>query len=73
MKEKNGITLIALIITIIIMLILVAVTIMMAVNGGLFGYAGNAAKDTELAKNAELGLSNGGVTIDEITDAYKAS
>ena len=54
MREKNsGITLIALIITIIVMLILVAVTINMAVNGGLFGYAGNAARETELAKQEE--------------------
>ena len=49
-KNHNGITLIALVITIIVMLILVAVTISMAINGGLFGYAGNAARETELAK-----------------------
>lgn len=61
LKEKRGITLIALVITIIVMLILVAVTITMAVNGGLFQYAGRATKDTELAKNAEKDLA----TLDE--------
>ena len=35
------------------MLILVAVTINMAVNGGLFGYAGNAARETEIEKQKE--------------------
>ena len=63
MKNK-GITLIALIITIIVMLILVAVTITMAVNGGLFGYAGNAARDTELAKQEEQQLETGQIEID---------
>ena len=52
-KDERGITLIALVITIIVMLILVAVTINIAVNGGLFGYAGNAARETEQAKNDE--------------------
>ena len=72
MKEKNGITLIALIITIIVMLILVAVTITMAVNGGLFGYAGNAARDTELAKNKELKLANlsSGMSTDQLIAKY---
>ena len=76
-SNHKGITLIALVITIIVMLILVAVTINMAVNGGLFGYAGRATKDTELAKQGELQLSNGGITVDGVTyesmDAYKAS
>ena len=58
LKNKNGITLIALIITIIVMLILVAVTISMAVNGGLFGYAGNAVRDTKEAKEQEEDLSS---------------
>ena len=71
-NKNNGITLIALIITIIVMLILVAVTISMAVNGGLFGYAGNAAKDTELAKKQELELANvdSGMTTDDLIDKY---
>lgn len=45
-SNKNGITLIALIITIVIMLILATVTIG-AINGGLFDYAGKAKTDTE--------------------------
>lgn len=57
-KRKNGITLIALVITIIVMLILVAVTINIAVNGGLFGYAGKAAQDTETKKQEELNWTN---------------
>ena len=55
MKNKqNGITLIALIITIIVMLILVAVTINVALNGGLFTKANNAKVQTNLAKEKEL-------------------
>ena len=64
MSERNGITLIALIITIIVMLILVAVTISLAVNGGLFGYAGNAARDTELAKQEEQKIAEGEIEVD---------
>ena len=41
LKNKKGITLIALIITIIVMLILVGVTINVALNGGLFETAPN--------------------------------
>lgn len=48
MKEKEqGITLIALIITIIVMIILVGVTINVAINGGLFSQAQDAAKKQE--------------------------
>lgn len=47
-SSKKGITLIALILTIIIMLILATVTIG-AINGGLFEYAGKAKKDTTVA------------------------
>ena len=77
MKSQNGITLIALVITIIVMLILVAVTITMAVNGGLFGYAKDAADKTNNAIDDEQKLANGLVyfdgdwyTIDEITAKY---
>ena len=66
LKEKNGITLIALVITIIVMLILVAVTISMAINGGLFTHAGKATRDTENAKLQEKELSQGRVKIDGI-------
>lgn len=57
-KYEKGITLIALVITIIVMLILVSVTITMAINGGLFGYAQNAVTQTEAERDAELELSN---------------
>ena len=62
-KNYNGITLIALVITIIVMLILVAVTISIAVNGGLFNFAGNAAKETELAKQNEFKLAEGQIEV----------
>ena len=72
MKDNKGITLIALVITIIVMLILVAVTITMAVNGGLFGYAGNAAKQTneEMAKESELINIPANMTTDELIDKF---
>ena len=63
LKNKNGITLIALIITIIVMLILVAVTVSMAINGGLFEKAGEAVGDTKNAINAEQQLANGKIKI----------
>ena len=46
MKSTKGITLIALIITIIVMLILTGVTMNIAVNGGLFNNAQRAVDDT---------------------------
>ena len=62
-KTNNGITLIALIITIIVMLILVAVTITMAVNGGLFDQAGKAATKTNTAILEEKNLAKGQVVV----------
>ena len=53
MKTKNGITLIALIITIIVMLILVGVTVTVAINGGLFEKSKEAAKGTEMGREKE--------------------
>lgn len=47
--QEKGITLIALIITIIIMLILVGVTVSVALNGGLFDTAKKAAQGTDKA------------------------
>ena len=47
MNKQNGITLIALIITIIVMLILVGVTINVALNGGLFDKAKTAGEQTQ--------------------------
>lgn len=52
-KDKKGITLIALIITIIVMLILVGVTVTTAINGGLFESARRAAKETSFEKDKE--------------------
>ena len=52
-KNSNGITLIALIITIIVMLILVGVTITVALNGGLFNTAQEAATNTVRAAEKE--------------------
>lgn len=63
MKSQKGITLIALVITIIVMLILVAVSITMAVNGGLFNYAGKATQDTQNAINDEKDLGSGSVSV----------
>ena len=45
------------------MLILVSVTITMAVNGGLFGYAQNAARKTNNAMADEQSLGNGKIQI----------
>lgn len=59
--KENGITLIALIITIIIMLILVGVTVAVALNGGLFTTAKNATNKYTVEKEKELitiGYSN---------------
>ena len=52
-RNEQGITLIALVITIIVMLVLVGVSINAATNGGLFDYAAKAAKETESKKQAE--------------------
>ena len=59
LKTNKGITLIALVITIIVMLILVGVTISTAVNGGLFEYAGRAVSETNKALKAEQELAEG--------------
>ena len=60
---QKGITLIALVITIIVMLILVSVTISMAINGGLFEKAGQAVSGTQNAINAEQQLADGKIKI----------
>ena len=46
-KNNKGITLIALVITIIVMLVLVAVTVAFAINGGLFKRAKEGSAETE--------------------------
>lgn len=48
-KNKKGITLVALVITIIVMLILLGVTVSVQINGGLFNYAGKAVSDTKIS------------------------
>ena len=53
MKKNGGITLIALVITIVLMLILASITINVAINGGMFGYAQKAIDDTEIASEKE--------------------
>lgn len=63
MRGQKGITLVALVITIIVMLILVGVSVTVAVNGGLFTKAKEGATNTGVAANAERNLSNGKVTV----------
>lgn len=46
MKKQNGITLVALVITIIILLILAGITIASLSNTGLFGQANRAKEET---------------------------
>ena len=65
-SNSRGITLIALIITVIIMLILVGVSVTIVINGGLFDITKKAAKRTEKAKKAEQELSSERIKIDEI-------
>ena len=64
MKKNQGITLIALIITIIVMLILVAVTIQVVINSGLLKTAGDAVSDYKNAQEQESNID--GVTIDGV-------
>ena len=67
MKTNKGITLIALVITIIVMLILVVVTIRISTNGGLFDYAGKAARETKDAIADEKDIADGKITIGGVT------
>lgn len=77
MKSQKGITLIALVITIIVMLILVGVTITMALNGNLFNYAKDATTKTNAAAQGEKELGSGTVNINgtsyDINDYVKAT
>ncbi len=74
MKGQKGITLVALIITIIVMIILVGVSVTFALNGGLFTAAEGAAENTEKAVKAENNLSSGKIVVDNVeknvTDYY---
>ena len=65
MRGQKGITLVALVITIIVMLILVGVSVTVAINGGLFTKAHDGASNTQKAANAERNLSDGKVTVVE--------
>lgn len=53
MKNQKGITLVALIITIIVMLILVGVTLTILINSNVIGKAKSATNQTERAYNNE--------------------
>ena len=64
MKRNQGITLIALIITIIIMLILVAVTIQVVINTGLLKTAGDAVSDYKNEQEKESNMNS--ITIDGV-------
>lgn len=64
MKGQKGITLVALVITIIVMLILVGVSVTVALNGGLFSTAENAVDRTEDALTQENDLDSGKVNVD---------
>ena len=63
MKKNKGIALIALVMTIIVMLILVVVTIRISTKGGLFDYAGKAARETKDAIADEKDIADGKITI----------
>ena len=52
-KKQTGITLVALIITIIVMLILVGVSVQVLIDSDLIGTAQNAGSETEQAYEAE--------------------
>lgn len=57
MKGQKGITLVALVITIIVMLILVGVSVTVAIQGGLFGTAKKARDNTNEERVLETNLS----------------
>jgi len=63
LKNSKGITLIALVITIIVMLILVGVSVTVALNGGLFSTAKQASAQTQEERDKEQNLAEGKVEI----------
>ncbi len=82
-SDHRGITLIALVITIIVMLILVGVTVTIALDGGLFTQAKDAARKTQIANikervqadiwEKEAENKGGGITVEqfqEVLDKY---
>jgi len=56
MKNQKGITLVALVVTIVVLLILAAVSISIAFNGGIFQQAKNAAQETGTAIDYEANI-----------------
>ena len=58
MRKQNGLTLIALIVTIIIMLILVTITVNFAINGGVLDYAKKAKLEMENTIGYQENLAN---------------
>ena len=58
MREQNGITLVALIITIIVLLILAMVSISLLMNDGIINRANNAVTAYQTAENDEQGQLN---------------
>ena len=66
MRGQKGITLVALVITIIVMLILVGVSVTVAINGGLFDKAKSGANNTKLEAGKEKNLSSGKVLINDV-------
>ena len=67
MKGQKGITLVALVITIIVMLILVGVSVTVAINGGLFDKAKDAGNQYKEAAGQEAA---GNILRDEATNNY---
>ncbi len=66
MKGQKGITLVALVITIIVMLILVGVSVTVAIQGGLFDAAETAVGETNNALANEQDLDSGKVTVNNV-------
>ena len=64
-REEKGITLVALIITIVVMLILVAVSINVIVNSNLIGYSEKTGDAYSGAIKNEENFGNDGITIND--------
>lgn len=75
MKNQKGITLVALIITIVVMLILVAVSVGVVINSNLLGTAEKTVKTYENKSNEEknfgdnVQITNGGSFADYVNNA----
>jgi flagellar basal body-associated protein FliL len=74
LKKENGITLVALVVTIVVLLILATVTINMALNNnGIFGRAKNATNTYKQAEaNEAAGMNDIGAYLDNaVNEASK--